>query len=455
MPSPRAKETTRIAVVDDEAIVRRRLETALVKEGYRIDTYTSGEEFFQGQAASACDLVLLDVVLPGISGMEALKRIKEQFPDTEVILITGHASINAAIEAIRIGAFHYVAKPLRLEEIRLLIQKALERKNLREENRLLRARLAPLEGWGEMVGVSPRMKEVFKTIRKVAPLDCHVLIQGESGTGKELVARAIHRESPRQDKPFVAFNCAGFSEDLIASELFGHERGAFTGAVTTKLGLLETAHQGTVFMDEIGDMPLAMQAKLLRVIQEREILRVGGNRPIPLDLRFITASNQDLKKAIREGRFREDLYFRLNVVQINLPSLRERREDIPLLIKHFLGKFNQKFAKQIRKVDGKVRELLLAYPYLGNVRELENLMERTVALAEGDSITLKDLPPDLQEYSLTPAGQWPTLEEQERQYLQKVLETTDFNMGETARILGLPRTTLWRKVKKFGLVKAT
>ena len=455
MPSPRAKETTRIAVVDDEVIVRRRLETALAKEGYLIDTYPSGEEFLQGLAALSFDLVLLDVVLPGISGMEALKRIKEQVPDTEVILITGHASINAAIEAIRQGAFHYVAKPLRLEEIRLLVQKALERKSLREENRRLKARLAPLEGWGEMVGVSPRMKEVFRTIRKVAPLDCHVLIQGESGTGKELVARAIHRESPRQDRPFVAFNCAGFSEELIASELFGHERGAFTGAVATKMGILETAHRGTVFMDEIGDMPLAMQAKLLRVIQEQEILRVGGNRPLPLDLRFIAASNQDLKRAIREGKFREDLYFRLNVVQITLPGLRDRPEDIPLLIQHFLTKYRQKFAKKIRGLAADVKEILLAYPYPGNVRELENLIERTVALAEGDTITLKDLPPDLREYSLAPEGRWPTLEEQERQYLNQVLTSTGFNMGEAARILGLPRTTLWRKVKKYGLARAT
>ncbi|HZK14714.1 MAG TPA: sigma-54 dependent transcriptional regulator, partial [Desulfobaccales bacterium] len=291
-----------IAVVDDEVIVQKRLKGALEKEGHRVDTFASGEDLLRDLEGAAYDLIFLDVILPGISGMEVLQQVKARVPDTEVILITGHASIDHAVAAIKKGAFHYVGKPLRLEEIRNLTRKALDHKRLLRENRQLKARLEPLEGWGEMIGVSPRMKEVFHVIRKVAPLDCNVIIQGESGTGKELVARLIHRESSRRDKPFVAFNCGGFTEELIASELFGYERGAFTGAIATKIGILETANRGTVFMDEIGDMPLSMQGKLLRVIQEKTITRVGGNRPIQLDLRFIAATNKDLKKAVAQGR---------------------------------------------------------------------------------------------------------------------------------------------------------
>jgi two-component system, NtrC family, response regulator AtoC len=450
-PLREAGTPMRLAVVDDEPIVRQRLKQALDKEGYRVEAYSSGEDFLRELPGSSFDLVLLDVRLPGIGGMEVLQQIKDRSPETEVVLITGHASLDAAIQAVKLGAFHYVSKPIKLEVIRHLVQKALERKGLREENRSLKARLGPLDGWGEMIGVSPPMQEVFRTIRKVAPLDCNVLILGESGTGKELAARSIHRESRRARQPFVAFNCAGFSEELIASELFGHERGAFTGAVATKIGLLETAHQGTVFMDEIGDMPLTMQAKLLRVIQEKEILRVGGNRPIQLDLRLIAASNKDLKQELTAGRFREDLYFRLNVVQITLPSLRDRREDLRLLIKYFLDRFNEKFSKKVQGINAAAREALLSYAFPGNVRELENIMERAVALAEKNIITPIDLPPDLRESAENPDEDWVPLEVQEREYIRKVLRFTGFSMGETSRILNLPRTTLWRKINKYGL----
>ncbi len=441
----------RVAVVDDELIVQKRLKQALVKEGHVVSTFASGEEFLRDLDGSSFDLVLLDVVLPGIDGLETLRRLKAKAVDSEVILITGHASLDAAIEAVKLGAFHYLAKPLKLEAVRHLSQRALEHKFLLEENRHLKARLAPGGAWGEMIGVSPKMKEVFALIRKVAPLDCNVLIQGESGTGKELVAGTIHRESPRREKPFVAFSCAGFTEELIASELFGYERGAFTGAVATKIGILETAHRGTVFMDEIGDMPAAMQAKLLRVIQERQIMRVGGNRPMQLDLRFIAASNKDLKQEVQEGRFREDLYYRLNVVTINLPPLRERQEDIALLSKYFLSKYRRKFSKKVRGLAPEVRNLLRSYPYPGNVRELENIIERAVALTEGEILTPQDLPADLRNYAVTPYRTWVTLEEQERDYIRQALEYTRYHIGHTARLLALPRTTLWRKMKKYGL----
>ena len=445
----------RITVVDDEEIVRKRLKTTLEKEGHRVETYPSGENFLSVLDKSRPDLVYLDVVLPGLGGMEVLRLIKAKAPETEVILITGQASLDAAVEAVKLGAFHYVSKPLKLEEIRHLTQRALEYKRLIEENRRLKARLVPLEGWGEMIGVSPRMQEVFQVIRKVAPLDCHVLIQGDSGTGKELVARSIHRESPRRDRPFVAFNCAGFTEELIASELFGYERGAFTGATATKIGLLEAAQHGTIFMDEIGDMPPSMQGKLLRVIQEKRIFRVGSSRAIELDLRFIAATNKNLKQAVEAGRFREDLYFRLNVVQINLPRLAERPEDLPLLIKYFLARYSKKFGKKIKGLDPRTRDILLAYAFPGNVRELQNLLERAVALAEGDTLTTADLPPEFQEPGEAAAGPWISLEDRERDYILKVLQFTRHNISETARILDLPRTTLWRKMKKYGLTKTS
>jgi two-component system, NtrC family, response regulator AtoC len=443
----------RVAVVDDETIVRTRLQKALAKEGYLVETYGSGEDFLAALERVPFDLAFLDLRLPGIDGIEVLTRTKERFPETEVILITGYASIDSVIESVRLGAFHYVAKPLKLEEIRHLAAKALEHKGLIQENRSLRARLGSGDGSGEIIGVSPGIKSVFQMIEKVAPLDCNVLIQGESGTGKELVARLIHRESRRKDKPFVAFNCGGFAEELIASELFGYERGAFTGAVATKIGILETAHGGTVFMDEIGDMPVSMQGKLLRVIQERQILRVGATKPIQLDLRFIGATNKDLKRAVGDGRFREDLYFRLNVVQISVPSLMERKEDIPVLIGHFLTKFSHKFSKKISGIDPRCQEVLLSYSFPGNVRELENIMERAVALTESETVHVKDLPPDLREYSVTPYGKWLTCEEHEKEYLIRVLEFTDYNLGQATKILNLPRTTLWRKMKKYGLMR--
>lgn len=443
----------RVAVVDDEAIVRKRLQKALAQQGYTVGTHGSGEDFLKSQEEEPYDLVLLDMRLPGIDGMETLRLVKASSPDTEVILITGYASIDSVIEAMKLGAFHYVAKPLKLDEIRHLVAKSLEHKRLLQENRELRSRLEPGDGWGEMIGVSPQMKDVFRMIAKVAPLDCNVLIQGDSGTGKELVARSIHRESRRRDKPFVAFNCAGFAEELIASELFGYQRGAFTGATATKIGIFETAHGGTVFMDEIGDMPLSMQGKLLRVIQEKQIMRVGANAPIQLDIRFIAATNKDLKRAVREGRFREDLYFRLNVVQISLPSLMERKEDVWVLVQSFVTKYSRKFSKRIVGIDSDARKTLLAYTYPGNVRELENIIERAVALAEGDTLTVNDLPADLTEYSVTSYGKWPTLEERERDYLKKVLDFTGHNLAETAQIVGVPKTTLWRKVRKYNLSK--
>jgi two-component system, NtrC family, response regulator AtoC len=441
----------RVAVVDDESIARMQLRKTLNKEGYSTDVYGTGEDFLSSPASGLFDLVFLDIKLPGISGVEVLKEVKARYSETEVILITGYASIESVVEAMKLGAFHYLAKPFKLEQVRNLAAKALEHKRLQHENRELRSGLGLGDGWGEMIGTSPRIQEVFGMISKVAPLDCNILIQGGSGTGKELVARSIHQQSNRKDRPFVAFNSAAFAEDLIASELFGYQRGAFTGATATKIGILETAHGGTIFMDEIGDMPLSMQGKLLRVIQERQILRVGANKPVQLDLRFIAATNKDLKRAVRESRFREDLYFRLNVVQMTLPNLTDRKEDIPILIRRFMSKYAWKFSKRIHAIESAAEAILLGYTYPGNVRELENIIERAVALADAQILTVEDLPPDLRKYSVTTSGKWLTLQEREQEYLKTVLEHTGHDLSRTARILNLPRTTLWRKMKKYGL----
>ncbi len=443
----------RVAVVDDETIVCSRLSRAMGKDGAEAEAFTEGRTFLARHAEVPFDLVLLDVNLPDGSGIELIPAIKASSPGTEVIVITGYGSIESAIAAVKAGAFHYVQKPVRLAEVRHLARSALERAALRRENRELRQALRGEEGEKPLIGSAPAIRRVFAMVDKVAPVDCNVLILGASGTGKELVARAIHRQSGRSDKPFVSFNCGGFSEELISSELFGYEKGAFTGAGATKIGLLESAAGGTVFLDEIGEMPLSMQVKLLRAIQERRILRVGGVKPIGLDIRLLAATNKDLKHEAATGAFREDLFFRLNVVTIHLPRLDERREDIAPLALHFLEKYSLAFRKAVTGIDPEAMGILGAYSYPGNVRELENIIERGVALADGDTLHVKDLPSDLRQLSfdsMEGEGLLP-LEEMERRYIARVLGRTGYNKGLAARILNIPRTTLWRKIKQYGL----
>lgn len=444
----------RLAIVDDEEIVCRRLAQALGKEdALAIEAFIIGRSFLERMMQEPFDIVLLDMRLPDMDGLEILSRIKALRPETEVVIITGYKSVESAVEAIRKGAFHYIAKPVNLAEIRLLVHKVREKIALRQENQRLREALKGDAGLRAIVGNSPAMQEMFTLIRKVAPVDCNVLIQGGSGTGKALVARAIHQLSANKEHPFVCFNCGGFTDELINSELFGYERGAFTGATTTKVGLLESAAGGTVFLDEIGEMPLAMQVKLLHVLQEREILRVGGTKPIELDIRIIAATNKDLKHEVEVGSFREDLYFRLNVVTINLPSLAERREDIPLLIRFFIDKYSLAFHKQISGMQPQALDILCHYSFPGNVRELENIIERAVALTDDSEISPRDLPGDLQDlrFDTLEGDGMPTLAEMERRYIAKVLASTNYNKGLTAQILDIPRTTLWRKLKAYGL----
>jgi DNA-binding NtrC family response regulator len=443
----------RIAVLDDEAIVRRELVRSLKKEGYETEPFANGESALSRLAETTFDLLLCDLRLPGMSGIEVMKAARAGDPSIEVIILTGFASVDSAIEAIRAGAFHYVTKPLKMAELKVLVQRALEKVALVREKEALKEALFSQTRPSGIIGHSEPMQKVFRLIEKVAPLDCSVLIQGESGTGKEVVARALHEGGPRQSRPFVSFNCGGFTEDLIANELFGHEKGAFTGATNSKVGLLEAAHTGSILLDEIGEMPASMQVKLLRFVEERTVMRVGDVRPIPVDVRLIAASNRDLKEMVRTRDFREDLYYRLNVVVISLPPLRDRLEDLPLLIEHFLRKFGPAFGKKIAGISKEVLEVLSQYPFPGNVRELGNIIERAVALSDESVIGLGDLPSDLRELSMSSVEgrAWPSLEEKERSYIQQVLAVTDGHKTRAAEILGVPRTTLWRKMKRLGL----
>ena len=444
----------RIAIVDDELIVCQRLKKVLESEGYKTETFQNGQMFLQRMDTYAFNLVFLDLRLPDINGMEILSRLIERHGDTEVIIITGHGSIDSAIEAIKKGAYHYVTKPFKLEEIKVLAARATEKIALREENRQLRETVTGEEILDGFIGSGEAMQEIFAMIKKVAIVDCNVLLQGESGTGKELVAKSIHRLGPRKNSPFISFNCGGFTEELISNELFGHEKGAFTGATVTKIGLLESAAGGTVFLDEIGEMPLTMQVRLLRVIQEKRILRVGGTKPIDLDIRIISASNKDIKKACIEGTFREDLYYRLNVLTLHLPRLSERKEDLTLLISSFIKKYNRPFGKKIKHISSQAMEILMQYNFPGNVRELENIIQRAVALTEGDTIKVENLPPDLQnlDINMIDGDGLLTLEETEKQHIIRVLQKTGNNKILAGRILNLPRTTLWRKLKKYDLL---
>jgi two-component system, NtrC family, response regulator AtoC len=443
----------RIAVVDDEPIVVREIKRSLSKQGYEVETFLDGESVLKQLDRSEYDLFISDLRLPGISGLDLLKAIRKHNPQCETILITAHGTVDSAIEAIRCGAFHYVTKPIKMAELRLLVKRALDKVTLVREKEALKEELFSQSRPAEIIGNSKAMHDVFRLIAKVAPLDCNVLIQGESGTGKEMVARALHRRSSRNQHPFVSFNCGGFTEELITNELFGHEKGAFTGATEHKVGLLEAAHTGTIFLDEIGEMPMSMQVKLLRFVQERALLRVGGVQPLQVDVRLLAASNQDFKEMVLAGTFREDLYYRLNVILVELPPLRSRPDDIPLLVRHFLKKYSQALGKEVKSMSAEVLEILRQYPFPGNVRELGNIVERAVALSEGHEITAHDLPSDLRELSMSSLETHTllTLEEKEKQYLQEVLKKTSYKKSQAAEILGVPRTTLWRKLKHHGL----
>ncbi len=448
-------EKIRVLVVDDERITLRNLEHILKKEGYQVKTTSSGQNAIRLINREHFDVVLTDLKMDKVDGMQILKRTKEVDPDTEVIMITGYATVESAIEAMKYGAYHYLTKPFKIDEVRKVVKEASEKVRLKRENKRLKERLEGLTEKVNIVTQDPQMLRILDTAREIAPTDCNVLITGESGTGKELIARYIHHYSKRADRPFIAINCGAFTEDLLANELFGHEKGAFTGATYLKHGLIEMANGGTLFLDEITEMSPSMQVKLLRVIQEREFYRIGGREPVRVDVRFIAATNRDIQEAIEGGELRHDLYYRLNVVTLHLPPLSERKGDIPLLCFHFLKKYSSIMGKEVKEISEDVLNLLTAYPFPGNVRELENIIERGVALCRGDTLELAHLPDDLKGYGIktfrSSEGRIPSLEEQEKNYILWVLKEVGGNKSEAARILGIDRVSLWRKLKRYGI----
>ncbi|MBW1696614.1 MAG: sigma-54-dependent Fis family transcriptional regulator [Deltaproteobacteria bacterium] len=445
----------KILVVEDEDIARKNLEYILEKEGYEVVSVNSGVKAIDLLNREDFDLVITDLKMEKVDGMEVLKKSKELQAHTEVIMITGYATVDSAVEAMRQGAYYYLAKPYKIDEVRQITREALLKRKLQLENIRLKDSLKKSKQSPEIIGNSEAMQVVKKTINQIAPSDSNVLILGESGTGKELVAKAIHNISPRADNRFIAFNCGSFTEELMANELFGHEKDAFTGATKRKAGLLEVAEGGTVFLDEIGDMPLSMQVKLLRVIQEKELLPVGGVETIPVDVRFIAATHRDLKQDVEQGRFRQDLYYRLNVITIRLPSLAEREGDIPLLANHFLAKSSQAVKKHIREISRDAMDLLSQYSWPGNIRELENVIESAVALGRGPVIRVNDLPDyilnlSIETYRHNPSN-LPSLQEHEKRYIKWVLERYHGNKSRAAKMLGIDRVSLWRKIKRYDL----
>jgi two-component system response regulator AtoC len=450
MPAP-----VRVLVVDDDEITCNLLEEVLSKEGYAVHKALDGREAIARGEKQTYDVVLSDVKMIDVDGMEVLRVYRQRSPETVIIMMTAFGSIETAIRAIKEGAYDYVSKPFKLDEIKLTLQRALEQRRLVEENTHYRQELITKYKLENIVGRSPRMLQVYKTIARVAESRSTVLVTGESGTGKELIARAIHFNSPRAGRPFVAVDCGSLAETLLESELFGHVRGAFTGAVTTKKGLFEEADRGTCFLDEVGNISPSMQAKLLRVLQEHEIKRVGGTETIKIDVRIVAATNQNLEVLVGGKKFREDLFYRLNVVSMHLPSLRERPEDVPLLADHFLRKYASQNNKPVLRISPEAMDLLIRYQWPGNVRELENVMERAGTLSVTNLILPEDLPRRLHmepaRMSLSSLPSRMPLSELEKLYIQKVLEETGGNKKKAAGILGIDRRTLYRMATRLGL----
>ncbi len=445
---------SRILIVDDEQIARENLEHVLRAQGYETVSVHNGLAAIRELEKEEFDLVLTDIRMQPVDGIQVLERARELYPNIEVIVITGYASVSSAVEAMSKGAYYYIAKPYKIDEVRVLVRQAMEKRGLLREVKELRQQVQDQSKTPLLIGNSPEMEVLRKTIGQISVSDSSVLILGETGTGKELVAKTIHSMSLRAGKRFLAINCGAFSEELLANELFGHEREAFTGAKSIKRGLLEAAQGGTIFLDEIGDMPLSMQVKLLRVLQERAMMRVGGVHEIPVDIRVVAATNKDLKQEIEFGTFRQDFYYRLNVITLHVPRLADRRDDILLLSFHFLQKYATLQGKKVGNFSDEAARILLSYEYPGNVRELENIVERAVTMANGDTIDPSHLPPDLQQLAFRvrrPQQEFLTLDENERDYIFWVLKQVDDNKTRASEILGIDRVSLWRKIKRYNL----
>jgi len=454
----------RVLVVDDEKSMRDLLSITLEKEGYDVLTAAGGEAAIEALRRDATDAVITDLRMPKVDGLQVLRAAKEISPDVAVIVITAVASTETAVEAMKLGAYDYITKPFKLDEVSLIVRNALERKRLRDENLYLRKQLETQHRFENIIGKSGRILEVFDTIRKISDSPSTAMITGESGTGKELVARAIHFNSLRRDKPFVSVNCGAIPEGLMESELFGHVRGAFTGAVSNKIGLFSAGEGGTLFLDEITEIPPLLQVKLLRAIQTREIRRVGDTKDMKTDVRLIAASNRNLEDAVRDGILREDLYYRLNVIPIQLPPLRERREDIPLLVAHFLQKFGKDLGKEARGVAPEAMIVLERYHWPGNIRELENVLERAIVLGAGDVLGIESLPETLRRERPVKgmeAVELPedgldleaTLDTIERGYLQRALDRTGGVQTKAAELLKMTFRQFRYKLQKHSLVR--
>ncbi|MBI5644098.1 MAG: sigma-54-dependent Fis family transcriptional regulator [Deltaproteobacteria bacterium] len=454
--------TPKVLIIDDEPLMRMSISDALKSEGFSVKETGLGKEGITLFRDYSFDVVITDLRLPDLDGIEVLKACKRYSPDTMVILITAHGSVDTAVEAMKYGAYDYITKPFSMDEMLLMVKRLIRYKDLEEENFLLKEQVEGRYNFSGIIGQSERMKELFENVKTVSHTDSTVLILGESGTGKELVANAIHYNSPRKNEPFVKISCAALPETLLEAELFGYEKGAFTGAVKQKKGRFELANKGTFFLDEIGEISQTIQVKLLRVLQEKKIDRLGGTETLSVDVRIICATQRDLKKEVQKGTFREDLYYRLNVVPVTLPSLRERQGDIMLLANHFLKYFAEQHKKTIKGFSIEAMELLLKYNFPGNVRELENAVERAVVMGKTEEIQPWDLPEEItnmgdcfkviqnmQNYEHLSKA----IKDFERQYITKVLEETKGNKSLAAKLLGVSRKTLWEKCKILEIVK--
>jgi DNA-binding NtrC family response regulator len=449
------ENNAKILIVDDEQIALENLEIIMGKENYDVTTSSSGKEALKILQKQEFDVVLTDLRMDEVDGMQVLAECKKRYPESEVVIITAYASLPSAIETMKKGAYYYLAKPFKLDEVRKVVKEALEKVKLKKENAALREQIESFKGKVKIISQDSNMQGLLDTARQIGPTDCNVIVSGESGTGKELFARFLHACSKRAEGPFFAINCGAFTESILTSELFGYEKGAFTGAAGIKKGLIEMASHGTLFLDEITEMDSSMQVKLLRVIQEREVLRLGATKTLKVDVRFIAATNRDIKESVKTGDFREDLFFRLNVVSFTIPPLSERRDDIPLLSYYFLKKFSALMEKDIREIAPEVMAILMNYDFPGNVRELENIVERGVALSNSSMIEMSHLSEDLRELSIRTfrrkEGRIPSLEKQEISYIQWVLKEVGGNKTLAAQTLGIDRVSLWRKLKKYGM----
>ena len=443
--------STKILIVDDELIMRESLAGWLERDGYKVERVGSGEECLELLKETRFDILLVDIKMEGMSGLDVLRHVKESDPDLDVVMITAYGSISTAIEAMKNGAYDYLLKPFDPEELGILIEKIINHQAQARENIFLKEQYKDRTRFESMIGQSKPMQEIFDLIQDVAPMDSTIMISGETGTGKELAAKAIHSNSPRCEGPFVAVNCGAVPEHLMESELFGHQKGAFTDAKETKRGRIELAHGGTLFLDEVGEISMRMQIDLLRVLEDRVFYRVGGTQPIEVDFRVIAATNKKLREAIRARTFREDLYYRLNVISFQMPPLREHKEDIPLMAEHFLRRFSQETNKLIDKFSRGAMDELMLYEWPGNVRELENAIERAVVVGKGRGIKAEDLPIFHPEPCISPKDN--TLREIEKAHIIQILDTYQWNIAKCANVLGIDRSTLYSKIKRYNIQK--